>query len=300
MSERRTGIVYALLAYGIWGGLPLYLRQVRHVPPLQVLAHRIVWSFGLLLVLMLVGQEARRQAWARLRAEPRVLLTFVATAIALTINWFVYIWAVDAGRVIDGSLGYFINPLFSVVLAVVVLKERLRSAQWAAVAIAGLGVLWLTLLAGQLPWIGLTLAVSFGFYGLLRKTAALAALSGLALETALLFPLALAYLAFVHHHADGVWTHASTRLRFFLVLAGPLTALPLLSFAAGARRIPLSLLGILQYIGPSLQFLLGIAVFKEEFAPKKLVGFALIWLSLLLYSLESILFARSRAAQREA
>lgn len=293
MSERRLGIFYALVAYGIWGLIPLYFRAVRGVSPFEVLAHRIVWSFLLLAAALSV---ARDRAWSRLlRQRPRIIWSFVASATALSINWLVYIWSVGAGHVVDASLGYFINPLFSVVLAVVVLKERLRPAQWAAVAVAALGVLWLTVLAGQLPWIGLALATTFGCYGLLRKLAALDALAGLALETTLLLPFALGYLLWLGLVGVSAWSGATAGLRALLIAAGPITAVPLLSFAAGARRIPLSLVGILQYLGPTLQLLLGIWVFHEPFAKPKLLGFALIWLAVLLFSAEGWLLARRRA-----
>ena len=292
MSQRRLGILFSLTAYGIWGLIPLYFRAVHAVSPFEVLSHRIVWSFVLLLAVLAGG---RQFAWLRqLRERPSILLSFLASAALLTINWFVYIWSVDAGRVVDASLGYFINPLFSVVLAVVVLKERLRAAQWAAVGVAALGVLWLTALSRQLPWIGLALASTFGCYGLLRKMAALDALAGLALETTLLLPAAVGYLLWLAHADAGAWGSATPGLRALLVAAGPITAIPLLSFAAGARRIPLSLVGILQYLGPTLQLLLGIWVFHEPFAMPKLAGFALIWLAVLLFSIEGWRFARRR------
>jgi chloramphenicol-sensitive protein RarD len=289
VSQRRLGITYALIAYGIWGVLPLYLKALRGVPPLEVVAHRIVWSAALLLVVVTVGRQ--RDFIAQLRARPRIIGTFMASALALSVNWLVYIWAVGQGRLVDGSLGYFINPLFSVVLAVVVLKERLRTWQWAAVALAALGVVWLTLLVGQLPWIGLTLAASFGTYGLLRKTASIDALGGLTLETLLLLPLASLYLLSLSASGHGAWTVAPLSLRTLLVAAGPITAVPLLCFAAGARRIPLSLVGILQYLGPTLQLGLGVFVFHEPLPLAKLAGFALIWLALVLYALEGALFS---------
>lgn len=293
-SQHRLGVLYALVAYGIWGVLPLYLHAVRAVPPLQIVAHRIVWSFALLALVLALGPGF---AWLeRLRQRPRVVWMFVASATSLTINWTVFIWAASVGRVIDGSLGYFINPLFSVLLGVLVLEERLRPLQWAAVALAGLGVLWLTILAGQVPWIGLTLAASFAGYGLIRKTAALDALTGLAFETALLFPVAAAYLGWLAWHGANAWGPATLEARALLVAAGPVTAVPLLSFAAGARRIPLSLAGLLQYVGPTLQLLLGVFVFHEPFAPLKLFGFALIWLALVLYSAQELL-GRDRGAR---
>ena len=294
MSQRRLGVVYALIAYFIWGVLPLYLKALHVVPPLQVVAHRIAWSA---LLLVFVVMATRKLEFVRqVRARPRILLTFLASALGLSVNWLVYIWAVGQGRVVDASLGYFINPLFSVVLAVVVLKERLRRLQWAAVGLAGVGVLWLTLLVGQLPWIGLTLAASFGMYGLLRKAASVDALGGLTLETLLLLPPSLLYLLSVSASGHSAWASADVSLRSLLVAAGPITALPLVSFAAGARRIPLSLVGILQYLGPTLQLGLGVFVFHEHLSGAKLAGFALIWLGLVVYAAEAALVS-ARAAR---
>lgn len=288
MSQRKAGVAYALFAYGSWGVLPLYLKALHGVPPLEVVAHRIVWAALLLLLVLLLTRE---WAWlGKLRARPRIAWTFMASAAALSVNWLTYIWAVDAGRVVDASLGYFINPLFSVVLAVLVLGERLRTAQWAAVALAGAGVLWLTWHAGQLPWIGLTLAVSFGLYGLLRKTASIDSLAGLALETWLLLPLAGGYLSFLSLTHQSAWERGNEVTNALLVAAGPITAAPLLAFAAGARRIPLSLMGLLQYVGPTLQLGLGVLVFHEPLPPAKLLGYALIWAALVSYSLEGLAF----------
>jgi chloramphenicol-sensitive protein RarD len=292
LSQRNLGVVYALIAYGIWGVLPLYLKALQGVPPLQIVAHRIVWA-ALLLVLVLA--LTRQWGWLRqLRERPRIVATFVASSAALSINWLTYVWGVTVGRVVDVSLGYFINPLFSVVLAVLVLKERLRAGQWVAVALAGVGVLWLTLQAGQLPWIGLILAVSFGIYGLLRKTASIDSLGGLTLETWLLFPLAFGYLTHLELTGHGAWADAGPPQTALLVAAGPITAIPLLAFAAGARRIPLSLVGILQYLGPTLQLALGVWVFHEPLPAPKLFGFALIWAALVLYTIEGLTF-RPRA-----
>ncbi len=294
MSQRRLGITYALIAYGIWGVLPLYLKALHPVPPLEIVAHRIVWSAALLIVVVAVSRK--RDFIAQLRERPRIIGTFLASALALSVNWLVYIWAVGQGRIVDASLGYFINPLFTVVLGVAILKERLRALQWAAIAVAAAGVLWLALLVGQVPWIGLTLAASFGTYGLLRKTASIDALGGLTLETLLLLPVAGLYLLSRSSSGHGSWAVAPLPLRTLLVAAGPITAVPLLCFAAGARRIPLSLVGILQYLGPSLQLGLGVFVFHEPLPSVKLAGFALIWLALALYATEGAVFsARLRA-----
>jgi chloramphenicol-sensitive protein RarD len=295
VSQRRLGIIYALSAYGIWGVLPLYLKALHGVSPPQIVAHRIVWAA--LLLVVVVALSPKREFIAQLRQRPRLIWTFMASALALSVNWLVYIWGVDQGRLVDVSLGYFINPLFSVVLAVVVLKERLRPGQWAAVTLASAGVLWLALLAGQPPWIGLTLAASFGLYGLLRKIATIDALGGLTLETLLLLPLAAFYLLTLSVRGQSAWSTADVSLRTMLVAAGPITAVPLLCFAAGARRIPLSLIGILQYLGPTLQLALGVFVFGEHLPTAKLAGFVLVWLALVLYAVESALFnARPKAS----
>ncbi|RWA48228.1 transporter [Cupriavidus sp. UYMSc13B] len=282
----QLGILYALLAYVIWGLLPLYIKSLPGIAPVEILLHRMVWS---LVFLGLILAWRRQWAWlGKVLTDRRLLLSFAASAALLCANWFLYIWAVSANRVVDASLGYFINPLFSVLLGVVFLHERLRLVQWLSIAVAAAGVAWLTVAAGQLPWIALGLAASFGGYGLLRKTGALGALEGLSLETLLLFPLAAAALAWLFATGQDSFTHAAPGTQWLLLLAGPVTAVPLLFFAAGARRIPLSLLGLLQYTGPTLQLLLGVWLWNEPFPVQKQVGYALIWLSLALYAAEGL------------
>jgi len=282
----QLGILYALLAYIIWGLLPLYIKSLPGIAPLEILLHRMVWS---LVFLGLILTWRHQWAWlGRVLRDRRLLLSFGASAALLCANWFLYIWAVSANRVVDASLGYFINPLFSVLLGVVFLHERPRLVQWLSIAVAAAGVAWLTVAAGQLPWIALGLAASFGGYGLLRKTGALGALEGLSLETLLLFPLAAAALAWLFATGQDSFTHAAPGTQWLLLLAGPVTAVPLLFFAAGARRIPLSLLGLLQYTGPTLQLLLGVWLWNEPFPAQKQVGYALIWLSLALYAAEGL------------
>ncbi|WP_354675399.1 EamA family transporter RarD [Cupriavidus alkaliphilus] len=282
----QLGILYALLAYLIWGLLPLYIKSLPGIAPMEILLHRMVWS---LVFLGLILAWRRQWAWlGQVVRDRRLLLSFAASAALLCANWFLYIWAVSANRVVDASLGYFINPLFSVLLGVVFLHERLRRLQWLAIAVAAAGVAWLTVAAGQLPWIALGLAASFGGYGLLRKTGALGALEGLSLETLLLFPLAAAALGWLFATGQDSFTHAAPGTQWLLLLAGPVTAVPLLFFAAGARRIPLSLLGLLQYTGPTLQLLLGVWLWHEPFPAQKQVGYALIWLSLALYAAEGL------------
>jgi chloramphenicol-sensitive protein RarD len=283
----NAGTLSAALAFLCWGLFPLYFHAIGDVPPLQILAHRMVWS---LLFLVIVLAVRRQWAWLNIVRKPRVFASFVASAILLSLNWLIYIWAVNNGHVIEASLGYFITPLVNIMFGSVLLKERLRRAQWMAIAVAALGVAWLTWQAGNVPWIALALAVTFGGYGLLRKTAALGALEGLAFETMILFPLAAAYVAWLTAHGQNAFINTgSTTTRVLLVAAGPITAIPLLLFAAGARKIPLSVVGLLQYLAPTLQFLLGVWLFHEAFTPDRLVGFVLIWLALALFAAEGLL-----------
>ena len=285
------------MAFLCWGLFPLYFDVLNGVPPLQILTHRIVWS---VLFLALVLAWRRQWNWlGQLFRQPKLVAGFVASAILLSGNWFVYIWAVNHGRVIDSSLGYFINPLVNVMLGYLLLKERLRPIQWLAIAIAASGVGWLTWQAGQLPWIALFLAGSFGTYGLLRKTAALGALEGLSLETMLLFPIAAGYLVWLSFHGQNAFGSAPTATQAWLMAAGPITAIPLLMFAAGARRIPLSLLGLFQYIGPTMQLLIGLWYFGEPFSQARLFGFAVIWAALAVYTMEGFWQAR-RAPPKDA
>ena len=280
----QTGILQAAFAFACWGLFPLYFKALEAVPPLEMMAQRIVWSLAFVL-LVLAAQ--RRFAWlGPALADRRLLLGFAASATLIAFNWFLYIWAVVHGRIVEASLGYFINPLVNVLLGAIVLKESLRRPQWAAVAVAAVGVAWLTWQAGTPPWIALSLAGTFGLYGLLRKTAPLGALEGLAMETLMLGPLAAAGLVWLALHGQSQFLQSSGWQQALIVAAGPITAIPLLLFASAARRIPLSLLGILQYIGPSLQLLVGVFVFHEAFTPARALGFAAIWAALAIYSAE--------------
>ena len=288
----NAGIVYATLAFVTWGLFPLYLRQVATVHPVEVVLHRSAWSLLFLLGLLML---LRRFGWLRSAlAQPRLLGLFAISALLLSCNWLVYVFAVQSGHVVEASLGYFINPIVSVLLGVLVLHERLNRVQWSAVALAAAGVLWLTLLAGRPPWIALVLALSFGLYGLMRKTSALGALEGLTLETLLLAPLVLPALAWWTWTGQGAMARGDAALNAWLLLGGPLTALALVWFAAGARRLPLTTVGLLQYLSPTLQLALGVWVFHEPFDRAKLLGFAFIWAALALYSLNG--WRRSRVA----
>jgi chloramphenicol-sensitive protein RarD len=243
----------------------------------------------------------KQWAWLAVVRQPRIFGSFVASAVLLSVNWLIYIWAVNNGHVIEASLGYFINPLVNISLGYLLLKERLRPAQWAAIAVAALGVAWLTWQAGTVPWIALALAFSFGGYGLLRKTAALGALEGLSFETMVLFPVAAAYVVWLTVNGQNAFVNTdSTSTRLLLMAAGPITAIPLLLFASGARQIPLSVLGLLQYLAPTLQFLLGVWLFREAFTADRLVGFALIWAALALFAAEGLLRRPSSATAKQA
>lgn len=279
------GALAAGAAFTLWGMFPAYLRLMQQVPPLEILSHRVLWSTVLLLSLL----GLRRQwGWiAAVRARPRIALSFVASAAMLGTNWVVYIWAVNDGHVIDASLGYFITPLFNVLFGIA-LGERLRPVQWLSVVLAAAGVLWLTLSAGKLPWIGLVIGITFALYGVIRKTASLGALEGLSVETLVMLPVAAAFLL-VRGSGSSQAFGSETPITLLLMSAGPATAIPLLLFSYGARLIPLSLVGLLQYIGPSLQLLLGVFLYAEPFGGDKLLGFALIWSGLVLYSAEGLL-----------
>jgi chloramphenicol-sensitive protein RarD len=296
MLIMRTGVLSAGLAFLCWGLFPLYFHAISEVPPLQILLHRVLWS---LLFLAIVLSVRHQWKWlGELRSQPRVMISFAVSALLLSGNWLLYIWAVNSGHVIEASLGYFINPLVNVMLGYLVLKERLRSGQWAAIGLAAIGVLWLTWQAGHMPWIALLLAASFGGYGLMRKTAKLGALEGLSFETMILFPIALAYLVWLTMHGQNSFiTTSSDSTRWLLVASGPITAIPLLLFASGARKIPLSVLGLLQYIGPTIQLSLGVFVFHEAFTQARLIGFALIWGALALYAVEGLLVSRRKNSQ---
>jgi chloramphenicol-sensitive protein RarD len=293
----RTGIFSAALAFLCWGLFPIYFHALGEVPPLQILAHRMLWSLAFLLLVLTWRRQWR---WLEQVRQPRVFWSFVASAFLLSANWLVYIWSVNNGHVIEASLGYFINPLVNIMLGYLILKERLRPVQWTAIALAGLGVAWLTWQTGTVPWIALFLAASFGGYGLLRKTAALGALEGLSFETMVLFPIAAAYVVYLTLNGENTFVNTpSDATRLLLVAAGPITAIPLLLFASGARQIPLSILGLLQYLSPTIQFLLGVLLFKEAFTADRLVGFVLIWTALLLFAGEGLL-RHSRAEPRNA
>lgn len=284
-----AGLAFGIGSYTLWGVLPLYIHLLKGVPALQVLAHRVLWSLALLLVLIFVLRRAKGIIAA---ARGRTLLLLVGSALMIAINWIVYIWAVQNDHVLEASLGYFINPLVNVALGFAFLGERLRRLQGVAIAIAAAGVIVLAVSGGGALWLSLLLALSFGLYGLLRKVAAIDALGGLTVETLLLAPFSVALLL----HAGQTGTAAfgqSDHLDMLLALAGVVTALPLLLFAAAARRLPLATLGLLQYIAPTLQFAEAVLIFGEPMHTVHIVTFALIWIGCALYAFDAIRAARA-------
>ncbi len=288
----RKGVLAAASAYVLWGLLPVYWKMIQEVRPLEIVAHRMAWSLVFALFLLAI---TRNWGWlAQVRRQPGRLAPFAVTGALISLNWLVYIWAVNSGRIVDASLGYFINPLVNVFLGVVFLRERLRPGQWAAIAIAVAAVSYLTWSVGQLPWIGLTLAFSFGFYGLIRKTARFSSIEGFTMETGIMFWPAVAYLVFLGAEGELAFARAGLATTLLLAFTGVITAVPLLLFAFGARLVTLTTLGILQYIAPTLQFLLGVVIYHESFTQVRLVGFTLVWISLVIYTVESFLARRER------
>lgn len=293
----KKGIWFAVGAYVFWGLFPVYWKLLGDVPALQLLGHRIVWSFLLLVPVLLFKHQVGvlcRQMGAR------VLLIYSLGAVLIGINWLTYVWAIGANFIVETSLGYYINPLLSVLLGVIFLRERMRMLQWAAICLAGGGVIYLTLAYGALPWIALTLAFTFGLYGLVKKTAPLNSLHGLTLETGILFLPALAFLFYSEFSSAGVFLRSDLRTNVMLIGAGAVTVFPLLLFAAGARRIPLTTMGILQYMNPTMQFLLGVIVYHEPFTRERWIGFSIVWTALLLYALEGLIHHKKKRGKGSA
>ena len=289
-AEQTKGLWYAVLAYAVWGWVPIYWKFLHGIPALQLVAHRIVWSCVVLGVLIAISRDWDA-LWNAVRS-PRVIGIYTVAAIAVAINWFIYVWAVNAGFIVQTALGYFINPLNSVVLGVLVFRERLRPGQWAAIGLAAAGVLYLTIVYGSLPWIALALAFSFGTYGLLKKLAPLGAVQGLALETSVLFLPAALYLIYAYRVGHVGFLHENSVRNLLMIGAGPLTTIPLLLFAAAVTRIPLSMMGMLQFMNPTLQFLIGVLIYKEPFDRTQFFGFAMVWTALVMFAAEGYVTRR--------
>ena len=299
-SEGRRGLGFGFAAYVLWGVFPLYFRALDASGAFEILLHRIVWSLAILVVVVAAARAARADLRAVLR-RPRLVGVLAAAAVALSLNWGIYIAAVNSGHVVEAALGYFINPLVTVALGVVVLRERLRPAQWAAVGVGALAVAVLTVDYGRPPWIALALALSFGCYGLVKNRVggSVGALSGLTTETLVLGPVALGLVAWYEVTGRGTFTADAPWQGLLLASSGVVTVVPLLLFAAAARRVPLTTMGLLQYLTPMLQLLCGVVLLGEYVPPARWVGFGLVWLALLVLTADSLHSAR-RAARETA
>ena len=280
----NKGILNGIAAYALWGFFPIYWKLLHHVPAFQLLGHRIGWSFLLLLGVIFITKQ-----WDEFRAalNARTFRIYSIAALLISVNWLTYVWAVNAGFIVETSLGYFINPLLSVLMGVIFLRERLRVGQWVPVILAAVGVGYLTVVYGQLPWIALLLAFTFGFYGLVKKLAPLGSLYGLTLETGLLFLPALVYLGVVQAKDTAAFLHHGITSDLLIIGAGLVTTVPLLMFASAARQIPLSMIGVLQYLAPTIQFLIGVFIYNETFDQSRLVGFSIVWLALIIFWVEN-------------
>lgn len=297
-GDALAGVLNALGCFSIWGLFPVYFKLLHHVPALEVLAHRILGS-ALLLLALILAQGRWSGLWAELHAGQR-LGFYLLTTLLISANWLLYIWAVQNGRILEASLGYYINPLVNVVLGVLFLRERLNSRQWTAVAIAAAGVLVLVVGYGVFPWISLTLALSFGSYGMLRKKAGHNPMLGLGVETALMAPIALLFLVVLAARGDGALGAGDGWTDLLLLAAGPVTVAPLLMFLEATQRLRLSTVGLIQYMTPTLQFLLAVALYRETFTGIHLAAFGCIWLALALYSADAWSSHRRRGGRSPA
>ena len=307
-GERRVGMVCGISAYALWGLFPLYWPLLKPASPGEILASRMVWSLVAVLAILAfrrVPAGAARWAWVRGLTRRQVGL-LAAGAVLITVNWFVYIWAVNNGHTVDGSLGYFVNPLVTVLFGVLLLRERLRRAQWAAVGIGAAAVLVFAVGYGKVPWIALTLAATFGTYGLLKKLAGVPAAESMAVETSLLFLPALGFLVWLGTRGELVFAHHGAGNAALLAFTGPVTAVPLILFAAATIRLPLSVVGLLQFLAPVLQFVCGVAVQHEPVPAARLAGFVIVWAALAVLTADAVRagggasLARRRVARRTA
>lgn len=291
--EYRKGIALALCAYFLWGIAPIYFKLLHSVSASEILAHRVVWSFVFMIILMqFIGGFSKLRA---LFKQPKQLGVLAVTSVLIAGNWLLFIWAVNNDHMLDASLGYFINPLFNVLLGMIFLGERLRKLQWFAVALAGVGVLIQLISFGSIPLVSLALAGSFGFYGLLRKKVNVDAKTGLLVETALLLPIAVIYLLVTLDSASASMLSNSLDMNLLLIAAGIVTSVPLLCFAGAATRIPLSMLGFFQYLGPSIMFILAVSLYHEPFDLEKGITFGFIWCALVIFSID-MLYKRKKSS----
>ncbi|MFF4604164.1 EamA family transporter RarD [Streptomyces sp. NPDC001339] len=294
-TDQRTGLAYGLAAYTMWGLLPLYWHLLDAAAPSEILAHRMVWSLPVAVVILAV---LRRWAWiGPLLRQPRKLALILVCALVISANWFLYIWAVNSGHVLEASLGYFINPLVSIAFGVLVLRERLRPLQWTAVGIGALAVVVMTVAYGKVPWIALGLALSFATYGLVKKGIKLDGIEGFSAETALQLLPALGYLVFLGARGESNFLSGGVDQALLLAGCGVATAVPLICFGASAMRLPLTVLGMMQYLAPTFQFVLGLTAFHERMPPERWAGFALVWVALAMLTWDALRTARRARAE---
>jgi chloramphenicol-sensitive protein RarD len=288
----KKGTLYAFGGYFFWGLVPIYWKTLKHVPAMQLIGHRIIWSFILLAAMLLITRK-----WPEFKAlafQRKIIGIYSIAAVLCGANWFIYVWSVNAGYIIEASLGYFINPLLSVLLGVVFLRERLRLFQWISIGLAAAGVIYLTIGYGRLPWIALSLALTFGFYGLVKKIAPLGSVNGLILESGILLIPGLLFLACQEWLGRGAFLHTGFQSDLLMAGAGLITTIPLLMFTSAARRIPLTSMGVLHYITPTCQFLLGLLVYKESFNAGRAIGFGIVWVGLIIYCIEGLISLKSQ------
>ena len=285
----NKGIWYGIGAYAMWGFFPIYWKLLQHVPAVELLGHRIAWSFIFLIIIILISKQ-----WNEFRSliNAKTFRIYLIASLLIGVNWLLYVWAVNAGHIVETSLGYFINPLLSVLMGVIILREKLRITQWIPIVIAFIGVIYLTITFGRLPWIALGLAFSFGFYGLTKKLAPLSSVFGLTLETGILLIPALFYLSFRQADSTGAFLHTGLTADLLMIGAGVVTSIPLLMFASAAKQIPLTMIGVLQYLAPTIQFLIGVFVYKEDFDTTRLIGFSIVWLALIIFWVENFMASR--------
>ncbi|KAA0546108.1 EamA family transporter RarD [Bacillus sp. BGMRC 2118] len=285
-TTQGAGILAAALSYVIWGFLPLYWKLLDHVSPGEILSHRIVWSFVFMIVILFIAKKVKL-FWADLKeliTNRKRFIAITSASVIISLNWVLYIWAVNTDQVVQASLGYYINPLISILLGIFVLKEKLTFWQTISFVLATIGVIYLTVHFGTIPWIALLLAISFGVYGLIKKMVSLSPMTGLAIETMFITPIALLFLSFLHIEGNGVFA-SNPSDTFILMGAGIATAVPLLLFASGAKKIPLSMIGFLQYIAPTLMLIIGVFLYHEPFTKYHLIAFICIWSALAIYYL---------------
>lgn len=292
-DQTQRGVLFAVGAFTIWGLNPLYFRLIDQVSTPEIIAHRVIWMIILLLLAVTISRR-----WGILKgylSDPRLMGMLTITAVLIATNWLAFTWAVTHEHVLHTSMGYFINPLCNVFLGMVFLRERLRPGQALSVALAGIGVGYMIVQHGTLPWIAIILPISFGTYGLLRKQIKIDAFNGLLIEAIVLTPIAIGYLIYLGTQNAIVFMQEGTGLKFLIMLSGPITIAPLMLFAAGVKRIPLSTIGVFQYIGPSLTFLLGVFAFHENFDSVQLITFGFIWVSLLIFTVEGLRYSRKES-----